>query len=136
MHVASRFQWYAGGGSGCGSLGHEKSIAVIRKGWDISWDMWDHRCSVRCLASSHTVQAEHDTLNATISELHQLGTADWRPSDLRWFRRTYPSLITETLEFKRQWISHVQVIRNRNLRRHTTETDLQHACFCRFFNAP
>ena len=95
--------------------GHRWVVALIRKGWQISWDMWDHRCAVRSDPASHYIQDEHHNLDLAIQQEFTLGVADWRPSDLRWFRPTRSLLSHESIEYKRQWLSHVQLVRSRNL---------------------
>lgn len=108
-------------------------IALLRKGWNISWDMWDHRCSVRSSPSSLFLQEAHITLNESIQHEYTTGTDGWRASDMRWFRRTVPSLAAESVEYKRQWLSHVTLIRSRNLRCRPTIEDRQRSSFRRFF---
>ena len=112
-------------------------IAVIRKGWDISWDMWDHRCSVRNLPLLSFAQIEENhILDCAIRREFTTGISDWRPVDQRWFRRTYPQIQTEDISYKRLWLSHVETIRGRNLRRISPSVDRQRACFRRFFTGP
>ena len=107
--------------------------ALLRKGWNISWDMWDHRCSVRDAPQSFFFHEEHLSLNLDIELEITTGTVGWRSADLRWFRRTTQALLSESVEYKRQWLSHIQVIRARNMRRRTTAEDRQRTSFRRFF---
>ena len=114
--------------------GRRWTISIIKKGWSISWDMWDHRCSVRTSTTDcHSVE-EHAHLNTLISTAYQQGTGGWRPQDQRWFLRTFPLLSQETLSYKQQWLSQIEIIRSRNLRRITSSEDRQRACFRRFFS--
>ena len=110
------------------------TISIIRKGWSISWDMWDHRCSVRQSPLDQHEAEEHVSINAIIRNEFCQGTTGWRLQDRRWFHRTFPLLIQETLTYKRQWVSHVETIRSRNLRRSSSTEDRQRACFRRFFS--
>ena len=120
-------------GSRCS--GRRWVVALLRKGWNISWDMWDHRCSVRSTATSLFLHAEQLHLDASIQTELSEGTAGWRSTDLRWFRRTYPSLASESVEYKRQWLSHIRIIRLRHLRRTSTAEDRQRSSFRRYFRS-
>ena len=76
---------------------------------------------------------EHLRLNSAILEEIAAGTVGWRPTDMRWFRRHADILVSESVEYKRQWLSHIQVIRTRNLRRRSTAEDRQRSSFRRYF---
>jgi hypothetical protein len=97
---------------------------LIKKLWEISWNMWEHRngelANPECAASLR----EHERLDILITdEFDDLSTLAKR--DRRWFRRPKEVLFTEPIEYKQQWLESVHLARVKYTRRHRTSTQAQ-----------
>jgi hypothetical protein len=97
---------------------------LIKKLWEISWNMWEHRngelANPECAASLR----EHARLDILITdEFDDLSTLAKR--DRRWFRRPKEVLFTEPIEYKQQWLESVHLARVKYTRRHRTSTQAQ-----------
>ena len=97
---------------------------LIKKLWEISWDLWEQRNGELTNPASPASLREHARLDALITlEFQDQITLAKR--DRRWFRRPRQVLFTETSEYKQQWLESVCLARAKYARRHKTSTHAQ-----------
>ncbi len=108
---------------------------LIKKLWQISWNMWEHRNREKKNPASPASLREHDRLDALINtefeEVTQLNTRD-----RRWFRRPKEVLYTEPIEYKKQWLESVRLARARYARRRHSSTQAQRSLMRSIFRYP
>ena len=81
---------------------------LIKKQWEIAWDLWRHRMEVSATPDSFLLSATHDRLNISIRTLFdQLATSPYPPLR-RWFQQPLEFVLQQPLSFKEDWISMVQ----------------------------
>jgi hypothetical protein len=97
---------------------------LIKKLWEISWNMWEQRNGELKNPESPASLREHARLDATISREYEDQTT-LTIRDRRWFRRPKEILFTEPLEYKQQWTESVNMARARFARRNHTSTQAQ-----------
>ncbi len=97
---------------------------LIKKLWEISWNMWEQRNGELHDPASPASLREHARLDVRITfEYEDLSTLYIK--DRRWFRRPKEILFTESLEYKTQWLESVYLARARYARRRNTSTNAQ-----------
>jgi hypothetical protein len=99
---------------------------LIKKLWEISWNMWEQRNGELTNPASPSSLREHTRLDALIA-LEYLKQTTITTRDRRWFRRPQEVLFTESLDFKTQWLESVTLARARYARRRRTSTRAQRA---------
>lgn len=85
--------------------------SLIKRFWDIAWDMWQHRMKIADDPDSATAAAEHLLLDNDITmEYQEFATIPNNPPRhlSRWFARPIEAVQTEDIDFKRQWLDAVQ----------------------------
>ena len=93
------------------NTGQRWLASVIQKIWEIAWDMWRHRHKILHTPDATFLRHMHSTIDDTITELFQQFSNPPVPLPLtRWFSRSLPHLLAETLDFKQQWVAMVQTI--------------------------
>ena len=108
---------------------------LIKKLWQISWNMWEHRNGELKNPESQASLREHTRLDALITtQFEDLSTLNTR--DRRWFRRPKEVLFTEPIEYKQQWLESVGLARARYARRRHTSTQAQRALMRSIFRYP
>jgi hypothetical protein len=88
--------------------------ALIRKLWDIAWDMWDHRNQL--LHHRDTGQLVV-TLNLNIEAQYQLDNSQLTRKDRRLFKVSLPTLLHKSVEYKQVWLQQVLQARDLAVRR-------------------
>jgi hypothetical protein len=97
---------------------------LIKKLWEISWNMWEQRNGELTDPASSASLREHARLDVKITyEYEDISTLYMK--DRRWFRRPKEILFTESLEYKKQWLESVCLARTRYARRRHTSTQAQ-----------
>lgn len=77
---------------------------LIKKQWEISWDMWRHRLAIAATPDSFSLALEHEQANTEMHTLYvQLSRTDYPPLQ-RWFRQPINTLLHQPLAFKKDWI--------------------------------
>jgi hypothetical protein len=105
---------------------------LIKKLWEISWNMWEQRNGELKNPESPASLREHTRLDALITiNYNDISTLAIR--DRRWFRRLKEVLFTESLEYKHQWLESVRLARLRSARRCHTSTQAQRSLMRRIF---
>ncbi len=97
---------------------------LIKKLWQISWNMWEHRNGEDKNPASLASLREHARLDALIATDYTDQTF-LSQRDRRWFRRPKELIFTESLTYKEQWLESVLLARARYRRRHRTSTRSQ-----------
>jgi hypothetical protein len=106
------------------NTGKRWTTLLIKKLWEISWNMWEQRNGEKSDPESPASLREHARLDTKIThEYEDLSTLANR--DRRWFRRPKEVLFTEPLEYKEQWLESVSKARARYARRRNTSTQAQ-----------
>ncbi len=107
---------------------------LIKKLWEISWNMWEQRNGEVNNPESPASLREHARLDALITTNYE-DVSTFARKDRRWFRRLKEVLFTESLEYKHQWLESVRLARIRYARRRQTSTHAQRTLmrqtFCR-----
>jgi hypothetical protein len=99
------------------NTGRRWETTLIKRLWQISWDMWEHRNGELTNPSSPALLREHVRLDALLAlEFNDLRSL--AKKDRRWFRRPKEVLFTKTIEYKAQWLESVALARARYFRRH------------------
>ena len=99
------------------NTGKRWTTTLIKKLWEISWDMWEQRNGELKNPSSPAQLREHARLDALIApEYTDLLTL--AKKDRRWFRRPKEVIYTEIIDYKTQWLESVSLARARYTRRH------------------
>jgi hypothetical protein len=106
------------------NTGRRWITTLIKKLWEISWNMWEQRNGELRNPESSASLREHARLDAAIAHEYT-DLASLALKDRRWFRRTKEIIFTETVEYKQQWIESVSSARARYIRRHRHRTHLQ-----------
>ena len=85
---------------------------LIKRLWQISWDMWEHRRGELKNPSSPALLREHARLDALIAPEYE-DIRRLAKKDRRWFRRPKEVIFTETIAYKLQWLESVSLARQR-----------------------
>jgi hypothetical protein len=108
---------------------------LIKRLWQISWDMWEHRRGELKSPSSPALLREHARLDARIAvEFDDIRSLIKK--DRRWFRRPQEVLYTETIDYKVQWLKSVALARQRYSRRHQHDLTNERAAMRHFLIYP
>jgi hypothetical protein len=83
---------------------------LIRRIWEISWDLWRHRLRILDSQDSLALARQHDALNARIDLAFTSKPSRLPLAAVRWFSRTPDVLYLETIDFKILWLEMVQSI--------------------------
>jgi hypothetical protein len=106
------------------NTGRRWTITLIKKMWEISWDMWKHRNDELANPQSIASLREHARLDVLITtEYENLFTLATK--DRRWFRRPKELIFTEPILYKLQWIESVTLARVRYSRRQRIRNQIQ-----------
>ena len=95
--------------------------ALIKKVWEVSWDMWDHRNKVRVNTVTRADLREIEHLNDQITEHFSEGTLGLGPQDHHWFDKPLLHVLGYDLDHKAQWLESVELARTRFDNRHEDE---------------
>ena len=87
------------------------TIAIIRKVFNVSWDLWSHRKNSLRNPNARHLQRQHASVNEAIAEQFACGCVTWRRSDQKWFRRPLHRRLDDDLESKQLWLRTVTTIR-------------------------
>ena len=80
---------------------------LIRKQWEIAWDLWRHRLQVASSLDSFSLSLAHDQLNHTIRALYDRSSNTTYSPLQRWFRQPRDMVLSQTLAFKQDWVTMV-----------------------------
>lgn len=81
---------------------------LIKKQWEIAWDLWRHRMEVAAQPTSYAVALAHDQTNTAIRNLyHRWSSSPPHPLQ-RWFQQPLLFILQEPLSFKQDWLTMVQ----------------------------
>jgi hypothetical protein len=108
---------------------------LIKKLWELSWNMWDQRNGDLHNPTSPATIREHARLDALITTEY-IDTSTLSVKDRRWFRRPREVIFTESTEYKTQWLESVLLARARYARRHNTSTHAQRRLMRATFGRP
>jgi hypothetical protein len=97
---------------------------LIKKLWEISWNMWEHRNGELTNPASPASLRKHARLDAKIHHEYE-DVSTLYIQDRRWFRRPKEILFTESLEYKTQWLESVCLAGARYARQCHTSTQAQ-----------
>ena len=88
------------------NTGRRWTTTLIKKMWEISWNMWEQRNSELKNPESPASIREHARLDARINQEYN-DTLTLTLKDRWWFRRTKEVIATETIAYKQQWLESV-----------------------------
>lgn len=83
---------------------------LILKLWEIAWDLWSHRYMVMTSPNSFAMTQLHLDLDDSILRAYDVFTPDPPLHLARWFSQPLPSVLSESLEFKRQWLDMIHTL--------------------------
>ena len=84
--------------------------SLIQKLWEIAWDLWRHRHKIMLATDSLAISRLHTDVDEAITQAYAQYTPDPPLHLARWFARPLPSLTSETLDFKRQWLEMIATL--------------------------
>ena len=103
--------------------------AVIKKVWEVSWDMWDHRNQVRLGTITPAMRREADIINAQITHQFEEGQVGLGQRDHHWLSKPLAHVLAYDPEHKSQWLESVELARVRFTNRHEFEdSSIRHQC--------
>ena len=108
------------------NTGRRWITTLIKKMWEISWDMWEQRNGELTNPESPASLMEHARLDALI-HIEYEDPVTLAVRDRRWFRRSKEIIATETIDYKKQWLESVSLARARFARRQPTNLQSQRA---------
>lgn len=77
---------------------------LIQKLWETAWDFWRHRHKALISPTSLVRALRHNDVDEQIRQAYALYSPGPPPNLRRWFSASLPLLLSETLDFKQQWI--------------------------------
>ena len=80
---------------------------LIKKQWEIAWDLWRHRMEVSSTPDSFSLSRAHEQINASIRALYAQNVGSEHPPLQRWFQQPLHILLQQPLSFKEDWTSMV-----------------------------
>jgi hypothetical protein len=86
-------------------------IALMKKLWNIMWDMWDNRNDVKHNAISAVHQRKIDVLNSQIREQFRMGSTNLSSRDYHWTNRNINEVFNYSLDIKEKWVRSVTLAR-------------------------
>ncbi len=95
--------------------------AVIKKVWEVSWDMWDHRNQVRLGTITLAMCREADIINAQITQQFEEGLVGLDHQDHHWLSMSLAHVLGYDKEHKSQWLESIKLARVRFTDRHKFE---------------
>jgi hypothetical protein len=81
---------------------------LIKKQWEVSWDLWRHRLEVAASPNSFSLARAHEQINIEIQLAYANMPAALHPPLQRWFRQQLAMVLQETLTFKKDWLAMVR----------------------------
>ena len=81
---------------------------IIKKQWEVSWDLWKHRMKIASTSDSFSLALAHDRINLEIQTTYDQYSASDYPPLRRWFRQPVQSLLLQPLSFKQDWLTMVR----------------------------
>ena len=115
------------------NTGRRWVTTLIKRLWQISWDMWEHRKGALNNPLSPALLREHARLDTLIA----LEFDDIRrlfKKDRRWFRRPKEVLFTENIDYKSQWLESVALARQRYSRRNRHDLTAERASMRKYLH--
>jgi hypothetical protein len=91
--------------------------ALIKRVWEVSWDMWDHRNEVRT-----TTITETENLNKQIIEQFEEGAAGLGQKDHHLLAKPLAHVLGYDLDHKSQWLDSIALARIWFVNRHEVES--------------
>ena len=88
---------------------------LIKKQWEIAWDLWRHRMQVAASPDSHSLALLHGRTNQDIRHLYRQLSRTTYPPLRRWFQQPQDSLLHQPLAFKQDWILLVRSFHDPNV---------------------
>ncbi len=120
--------------TGTVSTGKRWITTLIKKLWEISWNMWEQRNGEVNNPESPASLREHARLDALITTNYE-DVSTLTIKDRRWFCCLKEVLFAKSLEYKHQWLESVCLARIQYARRRRTSTQAQRTLmrqtFCR-----
>ena len=92
--------------------GRRWAAALIKKLWEVSWDMWEHRNGFVHTNSANTIASQ--AITRELHQEHALGIHSLPRQDQHLFRITLDTLLQSKLEVQQAWLSNVKAARARS----------------------
>ena len=83
---------------------------LIQQLWEIAWDMWRHRQKIMQTPDEAFLRNLHRDVDHEISQFYHRFIPNPPRYLARWFLQPLPAILSETLDFKQQWITMVKTI--------------------------
>jgi hypothetical protein len=85
--------------------------ALIKKVWEVSWDMWDHRNEVRTTTITPATMWETENLNKQIIEQFEEGAAGLGQKDHYLLAKSLAHVLGYDLDHKSRWLDSIALAR-------------------------
>ena len=109
--------------------GRSWAVRLIRKLWDVAWDMWDHRNTIN---NQGTASLALRDIDDAIRHQFALGYQDLLPVDHQFLHQSQASLLTTSPGHWKQWLAAVQEARRRGLRNINATYQAEHDFMANF----
>ena len=96
--------------------------ALIKKVWEVSWDMWDHRNHVRTTTTTPAMRREIENLNEQIVEQFEEGEAGLGQQDHQLLAKPLAHVLGLDLDHKSQWLESISLARIWFVNQHEVES--------------
>ena len=81
---------------------------LIKKQWEVSWDLWRHRVEIASSPDSFSLAILHDQINIQIQAAYEAGSDSRHPPLQRWLRQPLQTVLHQNLTFKQDWLCMVR----------------------------
>ena len=94
------------------TTGYRWLSRLIKKQWEISWDLWRHRMEVAAQPDSFSLALAHENINEEVRVVYQQYSSSTYQPLRRWFQQPLHLLLQQQLTFKQDWLVLVQSFRD------------------------
>ena len=106
--------------------GRRHMEAIIRKLWDVAWDMWDHRNHVYLSTPQSQWSDALVNLDRVIYQQYETAEAELSDRYAHMFDRSPEGIVDSPLDYKQAWLGNVATARLHHHRLRKHELDLSH----------
>jgi hypothetical protein len=112
------------------------TTSLIRKLWDISWDLWEHRIGILHDASNAEILYNMAEVNDSIRDQFWHGPQGLPPRDHALFSGTVEQLLSASIPYRQKWLERVEKARARATRRALTSHDQERQALRAWLHGP
>jgi hypothetical protein len=88
-------------------------VSLIRKLWDISWDLWEHRIGIIHSKENETTLHNMALVDREIRQQFVRGSSGLPQRDHHLFQGSVCDILDSTILYQCKWLNHVETARAR-----------------------